>query len=188
MSGLSYSRHAAPCRRGYDILGRRHHRRLAAALGLVLAAGAQRRRAEAPAQGAARRTNGLRPRQPRRVRAPVLRPDLRRHRDQAADRSIPPPTASAISSSTATSSTSSSVTRSGSPISATGPTPRRCSSTPISTPRAGRLACPIGRFRPGRSSRSRTPSISSARSRRSLRAKPNAAASTASSAAISTTR
>ena len=45
---------------------------------------------------------------------------------------------------------------------------RPCSSTRISTRRAGRSACPIGRSRPGPNSRSRTRSISSARSRSEL--------------------
>ena len=49
--------------------GRRHPRRLATAQGLALAAGAQRRGPEAPAQGAQGHARGVRAGQPRRVRA-----------------------------------------------------------------------------------------------------------------------
>ena len=83
LSGRSDARFPAPQRRGHDLPGRRHHRRLAAAHRLVLAAGAQRRHPEAAAQGAARRAHGFRAGQSRRVRAPVHRTDVRRHRDRA---------------------------------------------------------------------------------------------------------
>jgi hypothetical protein len=57
------------CRLRDAVPGGRHHRRLAAAAQLVLAAGAQRRGAEDPAQGAQGHARGLRAGQPRRVRA-----------------------------------------------------------------------------------------------------------------------
>ena len=63
-----------------DLSGRRHRRRLAAQVGLVLAAGPQRRGAEAPAQGAQGRAHRLRARQSRRVPARLLRHPFRRHR------------------------------------------------------------------------------------------------------------
>ena len=187
LPGPSHARHASARRSRYHLSGRRHHRRVAAARRLVLAAGAQRRRAEAPAQGAAWRAHGVRARQPRRVRAPVLRPDLRRHRDRASRRSTSPPTASAIWSCTATSSTWWSATRSGSRISATGPTRLALFVNTHFNAARRRWACPTGRFPPGRSSRSRMRSISSVRSSRSSPAKPGGAASTAWSAATSIT-
>ena len=65
-------RHAVP--------GGRHRRRLAVAPQLVLAADAQRRGAEAAAQGAQGHARDLRARQPRRVRAALCVARLRRHR------------------------------------------------------------------------------------------------------------
>ena len=101
--------------------GRRHHRRLAAEAAVVLAAVAQRRGAEAAAQGAQGHAGDLRPRQPRRVRAPLRGAQLRRcgrgggvHPHLADGRGC--------GSRTATCSTASSSAPSGWPTWATGPT------------------------------------------------------------------
>ncbi|KAH2807636.1 hypothetical protein KXV85_006254, partial [Aspergillus fumigatus] len=67
-------------RRRHHLSGRRYRRRLGAAVELVLAAIAQRLRAEDAAQGAQGRQDHLRARQPRRIPAQVLRHAFRRHR------------------------------------------------------------------------------------------------------------
>ena len=74
---------------------------------LVLAAGAQRRRPEAAAQGAQGHAGDLRPGQPRRVRAPLRRPRVRRHRGRRGLDPRRPPTAGGCGSRTATCSTAS---------------------------------------------------------------------------------
>jgi hypothetical protein len=84
-----------PCTDCRDAVpGGRHHRRLAAAPQLVLAAGPQRRGAEAAAQGAQGHARDLRAGQPRRVCAQVPGPQLRR-RGRGARRMHTPPTAAA---------------------------------------------------------------------------------------------
>ena len=93
--------------------GRRHHRRLAAEARLVLAAGAQRRGAEAAAQGAQGHARHLRPGQPRRVRCATSSAMRSAASTWSTRRSTSPPTAGGCWSCTATSSTASSSTRAG---------------------------------------------------------------------------
>ena len=70
-------------RRGDHLPRRRHHRLLAHPTRRHLAAGPQRRAAEAPAQGAQGDARRLHPGQPRRRHARLLRHAFRRHRDRA---------------------------------------------------------------------------------------------------------
>ena len=145
--------------------GRRHRRRLAAEALVVLAAGAQRRGAEDPAQGAQGHQRHLRPRQPRRGRAAYCQLHLRRRAGRGRVRSTRRPTASGCWSSTATSSTASCATPTGSRSSATGPTARRCAQHRRSTGRRRSSAAATGRSRPISSTRSRTRCSSSPTSR-----------------------
>ena len=102
--------------------GRRHRRRLAAEALVVLAAGAQRRGAEDPAQGAQGHARHLHPRQPRRGARDYCQLTLRRHRRSRTRRSTPPPTAAAAGHPRRPVRRRRAATRAGSPSWATGPT------------------------------------------------------------------
>ena len=120
---------------------RRHHRRLAAEAPLVLAAGAQRRRPEAAAQGAQGHDGrSTFPATTTRSRA-TSRPRLRRHRRFATRPCTRPPTAGGCSSCTATSSTASSSARAGWPSGRRALHADRSSSTAFNALRA-RLGLP----------------------------------------------
>ena len=122
---------ALRCR--HDLSRRRHRRRVAAEIGLVLAAGPQRRGAEAPAQGAEGHARSSTCPATTTSSCATISASISAASSWPTTPCTRRPTASAISSSTATSSTSWSATPAGSRFSATAPIRRRSSSTPIST-------------------------------------------------------
>ena len=106
LPGRTAARLPARTRRRDDLPGRRHRRRLGAQVRLVLAAAAQRRGAEAAAQGAQGRAHHLRAGQSRRVPARLSTARISAASRWSRTRCTTAPTGGAISSPMATSSIS----------------------------------------------------------------------------------